>query len=90
MLNPDEDTKKILLGVLIGGILGGGAFYLLHKRDKPVLNRISDTISHVGDILEECQTGTKDASKNVDNILTNAIDLASTGIHLWKKIKKGL
>ncbi len=97
MQNKDE-TNKILLGALIGGIIGGTAFYLLNSHQhKPVLSKIARAISEMGEALDDSQVDCpKEAIDEIgksipkgDTAINNVLTWVATGIHLWNHFKKG-
>ncbi|HSX10304.1 MAG TPA: YtxH domain-containing protein [Chlamydiales bacterium] len=99
MQNKDNDTTKILLGAIVGGLIGGAALYLLHSGsgEKPLLNKIVGALSEIGDTIEESRADNADEAiddieKNIphgENVISEALTLIATGINLWNKIKKG-
>lgn len=100
MKNENNDPNKILLGIVIGGLAGGTAFYLWsrsHDRNKPLLDKIGRAICDVGEILEDsCVDNRKEAIAEIekaipkeDNTVNHILSWVATGIHLWKKMKKG-
>jgi len=99
MSNLDKNSKKILVGSLIGGLLGIGAItiYCASKKcHKSPIKKISNTISHIVDALEEGKDTAHCAMKNVEEklkdsecLITDFFELASVGMDLWKKIKQG-
>lgn len=92
-----DDTTKILLGALIGGVIGGTAFYLLHSHQKPVLSKIAQAISEMGEVLDESRVETpKEALDEIgktipkgDAAISNVLTWVATGIHLWNHFRKG-
>ncbi len=100
MQNKPKEKHNILIGAVIGGLLGGAALYLLSaSRDKhrPVLNKIGEAISEMGEILEEGSLeGSGEAFEKIqksipdkDNVVTQVLTWVSTGLTLWKKFNKG-
>ena len=99
--NKNQDSKNIVLGVVIGGILGGSAFYLwsiTQKQNKPLLDKIGRAIADMGEILE-CSNidNNKEALDEIektlpkgDHLVNNVLNWAATGINLWKNLKKGI
>jgi hypothetical protein len=99
MQNKDEETSKLILGVVIGGILGGSALYLwhsIHKAEKPMLNKIGKAISNMGELLENSTVDRDEAIDEIgkclpkgDNMLNNVLTWVASGINLWNQVKKG-
>ena len=100
MKNENHESKKILLGLLIGGIVGGGALYALRasqNRKTPVMKKIGRTISEVGEMLENFNLDSgEEMLESVQNKLPKGADVVSsltdwvgTGLTLWNKFKKG-
>ena len=100
MKNEHDESSKLIVGLLIGGVVGAGALYCVHaaqNRKTPVLKKIGKTIVDVGEMLENC-----DLSKGADafeslekqipkgtEVVSNLVDWLNTGLTLWKKFKKG-
>jgi hypothetical protein len=100
MQNKNNESKKIVIGVVVGGIIGGSALYLwhsLHNENKPILNKIGKAITGMGEILENSAVcDSDDAIDQIgkslpkgDNTLNNVLTWVATGINLWNKVKKG-
>jgi hypothetical protein len=100
MENKNDTSKKLILGLLIGGIVGVGALYYIQagkNRKTPVLKKIGRTISEVGEMLENCDLdNASDVIGNIEekmprgvDIINNLTDWVDTGMNLWKKFKKG-
>lgn len=99
--NKNSEQTNILLGVVIGGLLGGSAFYLWsasQRNNKPLLDKIGKAIVDMGEILE-CSNidNSKDALDEIektlpkgDHLVNNVLTWAATGINLWKNLKKGM
>src|SRR5579872_273089 len=99
MQNKENDTTKIVVGAIIGGLIGGAALYLLNNRnnEKPLLNRIVGALSDIGDRFEESKSedtdeAIDDIEKSIpdgENVIANTLTLIATGINLWNNFKKG-
>lgn len=97
--NEHDDSKKVLVGLLIGGIVGAGALYCIHAaqhRKTPVVKKIGRTISEIGEMLENSEMGSDGVFESIEkklpngaNILSNMVDWVDTGMTLWKKFKRG-
>ena len=94
----NKNTNKIVLGAIIGGLVGGSLYYFLHRGNhKPLLNKIGQAISDMGDIVEESRVdNTGDAIEEIektipkaDHVIHNVLTWVATGISLWHKFKKG-
>lgn len=90
----DTDSAAVK-GALIGGLVGVGALtvFLALRKDKP-LGSIGETISHVGEVLEdhniEAPAPIKAMGKKLhkhENTLIDVVDWVATGINLWNKFK---
>lgn len=99
MINLDKNSKKIVVGAVVGGIVGIGALSIIcacRKEKKCTLKTIGDTIVHIVENLDSCniQKGAtkavheiEDKIKENEEVLTTCFELASIGLNLWKKIK---
>ncbi len=100
MQKEHNESTKLFLGLLIGGIAGAGLLYCLHaaqNRKTPILQKIGKTVSNVGEMLENCDISCdsdifKSIEKNMPKggtVIQNIIDWADAGLTLWKQFKKG-
>lgn len=98
----DKDTKNILLGITIGGILGIGAasFMLASKKhakeDKTSSDTLGKIVSQFGEVLSDHQIKKPSFVKGLEkelhkheNTIGDVLDIVSSGLHLWNTIKKG-
>lgn len=99
MIDKESSKNKIVFGAIIGGLIGGTAYYLLSRKDspKPILNKVSDALSDLGEELDNSEilnSGRmadeieKSASKD-NNAVDDALTLITSGLSLWNKIKRG-
>lgn len=96
MENKNDLSKKLILGLIIGGIVGAGLLYLnrsAHKKT-PVLKKIGKTVSQVGEMLENCDLDStmhaiEDKAPEVTDMISTVTDWVNTAMSLWKTIKKG-
>jgi hypothetical protein len=100
MKNEHDESKKLLLGLLIGGVVGAGALYCVHAKQQhktPLLKKIGKTMTDVGEILENSSLASgSDVIKNIESKIPSGADIVSsltdwidTGMTVWKKLKKG-
>lgn len=100
MQKEDNKSKKLVLGLLIGGVAGAGVLYCIHaaqNRKMPILQKIGKTVSHVGDMLEKCDISSgsnvlESLEKNIPNgqtVIHSIIDWIDAGLALWKQFKIG-
>ncbi len=100
MRNEQMDSKKVILGLIIGGVIGAGALYCMKANrghQPPLLKKLSKTLTNVGEMLENynledsCDVVHRIEDKLPTNthIVSNVLDWVNTGMHLWKKFNKG-
>ena len=100
MTNNNTESKKVILGVLVGGVVGAGilcAVQAARHHKTPVIKKIGKTISEVGEMLENCNlNSSSDVISSIEkkipqgiDVFNNAVDWISNGLTLWKKLKKG-
>ena len=96
----EENNKKMVLGLVIGGLVGAGALYWIQaakNRRTPVLKKIGRTISEVGEMLEnytmekahDVKETIEEKVPHGENIIKNVTDWVDSGMNLWKKFNKG-
>lgn len=100
MLKKSNESNKVLLGLVLGGVLGASAYYFMkanRSRPTPVLKKIGKTLCDVGEMIENSHLGhtvggavhdLEDSLPKAGDLLSTMVDWASTGIHLWKKFNK--
>jgi hypothetical protein len=100
MENKNDESRKLLLTLLVGGVVGAGVVYYVHNaqnRPVPFMKKIGKTISEIGDALGGCNLNSaQDVMKNIQekapsalDVVSNVTDWVDTGLTLWKKFKKG-
>ena len=102
MAKMDDESKKILVGALIGAALGIAAYSLIkgmsnHDKEQGSGFNIGKTISQMGEILacfnhDKPLPIFKDVEKKIvkeENNISDILEWAVTGVQLWKKIKEG-
>ncbi len=86
--------SKIVPKIVVGGIVGLGAFALfcLCRKKENSLDNFGKLISHVGEILEnnhiEEPAPIQDLGKKIhhqENTVVAAVEWIAKGVHLWKK-----
>lgn len=99
MGNKHDESKKIILGLLIGGAVGAGALYFLRAAQKektPLLKKIGKTMVDVGEMLEDCDMSSgADVIESIEKkipsgakVFDHLVSWAEMGLALWKKFKK--
>lgn len=103
MSNLDKDTKNILLGALIGGVVGMGAISILcavrsdKKDENSPLELLGKAIGQVGEIVQsrkinEAESFVRETDKKIhghESRIAEVLEWTAAGIELWKKLKKG-
>lgn len=100
MENEHDESKKMMMGLVIGGVVGASALYFIQaaqNRRTPVLKKIGKTISEVGQLLENCNFDTpahmmetlENKIPSGGDVVNSLTDWVDTGLTLWKKFKKG-
>jgi len=98
MNNENNDSKKLLWVLLIGGAVGASILYCMHgskNRETPLLKKIGKTVSEIGGMLENSNS-TADIIDNIEEkipskaeVFSSLADWVDSGLSLWKKFKKG-
>lgn len=101
MANHDKHSHPFLTGAIIGGIVGicATALYAASKKKQKKgnspLNQIEEVVIRIGEILS-----TKDMAKvpmahmvgkkihEHENVISDVVEVISSGIHLWEKLRK--
>lgn len=99
MENEHNESNKILLGLLVGGVVGAGMLFYFRSAQNhrtPILKKVGRTISEVGELLENSNLDSTDVIKNIEKKIPKSIDVINcvtnwmeTGITLWKQFNKG-
>lgn len=100
ILNEKNESKKVVLGLVIGGVVGATALYFLNAschHKTPVLHKIGRAISEVGAMLENTNVGSgsdiiHDLEKKLPKgteVMNNVASWIASGMDLWKQLKKG-
>ena len=95
-----DESKKLLLTLLIGGAVGAGVLYCMQNtqsRPLPVMKKVGKTISEIGEVLGRCELGNaqnvmksiQEKAPNTLDVISGMTDWVDTGLTLWKKLKKG-
>lgn len=98
MSNLDHDTKNLLLGAVIGGIVAVGAvsiFRICKQQKCTPLQMIGEVVTRACEIVKDHRDSSdflkeidKKLEKNEGNIST-FLELTAVGIELWKKFRRG-
>ena len=100
MKKEHEESRGVVLGLLIGGVVGASALYYLRatqNRKTPLLKKVGRTLSEVGEMLEHTELGSgADMVKSIEKKIPSGADILGTltdwvdaGMNLWKTFKKG-
>jgi len=98
----DKETKNILIGTAIGGILGvcTASIFLASrnqaKERAPSMDTLSKIITHFGEVLSDQDIKKTSIVKGIEkkinkheNTIDDVLNIISSGLHLWNRIKKG-
>jgi hypothetical protein len=89
-----NDLDKLILAFVIGGLLSGGAFYLMRanpKQKRLFFKRIGKIVNEVGEFLQESDLEEKNAAfeeliKSVPKgQFADLMRVAAMGVTLWNK-----
>jgi len=99
MKNTNDESKKIMLGVVIGSVVGASLLYGLrkaHHQKTPALKKFGRTISEIGEMIENCPDQACSMVERVENKIPKGIEVfnqltnwVGTGLSLWKHLKRG-
>lgn len=97
MTQQHNESPKIILGVALSAAVGASLLYYLRSarnRPTPILHKIGQAIVEVGEAIEECNIGNcfekaKQQAPSAEDMTSSVMDWASTGINLWKTLKRG-
>ena len=98
MKNENNESKKLLWGLLIGGAVGAGVLYYLQSsqnRETPVLKKIGKTVSEIGEMLENSTSATyvidhiEEKLPSKAEVFNSLADWVDSGLSIWKKFNKG-
>lgn len=102
MSKRDKDSKNILTGALIGGVIGVAATLFFaskngDKENRSSLSSLGRLIVHMGEMLNAHDVNhtpiIKDVEKKVhkhEDTVSDVLEFISSSMHLWEKIRKGL
>ncbi len=95
MKHDNTETKKVILSLLLGGVIGLGIAYSMRSHKPPVMKKIGRTVSELGDMLQHYDTPSQ-VMESIEHKLPNSAavfnslsDWINTGFELWKTLKKG-
>lgn len=92
MANLDKKSKTFLTGAVVGGIIGLFAARLCKSEKKSAMQAFGDVIIQMGEALNAAKTpALHNAGKKIhqhEDEITSAVDMISSGIKLWEKLKK--
>ncbi len=100
-MSNNNDSKKIVVGVVVGAAIGAGVLYMIHAarhHKTPLLHKIGKTICEVGEALENCEIESfSDITEEVQkalpkksDVMSGVFDWISSGVSLLKKFKSGV
>jgi len=90
MSNENNNSKKMIFGLILGAAIGATTLYLIKSaRDQktPILNKIGKAISEVGDALEHTHIeSVKDLTPDATS-LSGIVNWIANGLQMLKKMK---
>jgi gas vesicle protein len=99
MSNENDNSKKLVLGLVLGAVIGASTLYFIkasRSQKTPILHKIGKIICEVGEELESSKIDSfsdiaqeiqKALPKNGD-VLSGVLNWISTGVSLFQKFKK--
>ena len=97
----DKDTRNILIGALIGGVIGVCGASLLesikHKKQgkSSTLSSVGKVVVHLGELLNDEDVKHTPGVKNLEKVvrdhettIADVLDIIASGVHLWDQIKR--
>ena len=94
MANLDKKSKTFLTGAVLGGIIGICAVALCkrEKKDKSAIQALGDAVIQMGEILNTAKTpALHQAGKKIhkhEEEIADVVELISSGMKLWEKLRK--
>lgn len=98
----DKDSKNILIGAAVGGIIGLCVGSVLFgskreaKKEKTSLGNLGNLVDQIGEVLSSHDVKEPPFVKKIEkevhrheNTIVDVLDMVSSGLHLWERIKKG-
>lgn len=99
MQNKNDNSQKIVLGLMIGAIVGAGTLYYIkayRHRQTPIVHKIGRTLSEVGQMLENSKDESfsniaheiQDFFPKGKEMMSSVLNWLSSAMSLWNKIKQ--
>ncbi|GAB4189093.1 MAG: hypothetical protein Tsb0015_09590 [Simkaniaceae bacterium] len=104
MPNIDKDSKNIIIGACVGGIVGLGMASICYaakhqKKGKSTLEIIGKTMTHIGEALEHPKSALSHACETLEDVehtvekheskIVDILEWTAASIHLLKKLRGG-
>jgi len=90
-------NEKLKEGLVIGGMCGSllgisAVLYLSHHEKKDLSHKISSHVNNLKQFLSQLQGGKDENPSTIINenlnLITDVLDLANTGLHIWTRFTK--